>query len=90
MGSKNLAFKCDFPEQMFQMAHLLMMENKCANCYWNPSKIVRVLVQTKVWSLSVTLTLGLPEQLFQMAHLHMMENNNFFIVLTYFEIHPQL
>ena len=27
-------------EQMCQMAHLIMMENNCANSYWNPSKIV--------------------------------------------------
>ena len=63
------------PEQMFPMAHLLMMENNCANLYWNPSKIVGVMVPTKIWSSSVTLTLGLPEQIFQIAHLHVMVNN---------------
>ena len=61
------------PEQMFQLAYLLIMENNCAHLYWNPSKIVGVMVQTKIWPLSVSLTLGLPEQMFQMAHLHVME-----------------
>ena len=36
------------PEQMFQMAHVLMMENNCTNLYENPSKIVGVMVQTKI------------------------------------------
>ena len=40
------------------MAHLLMMENNCANLYWNPSKILGVKVQTKIWPSSVTLTLA--------------------------------
>ena len=63
------------PEQMFRMANLRIMENNCANLYWNPFKIVGVMVQTKIWPSSVTLTLGLPEPMFQMAHLHVMENN---------------
>ena len=67
----------DLSEWNLQMAHLFIMENKCANLYWNPSKIVGVTVRTKIWpsSVSVTLTLGLTEQMFEMAHLHVMENN---------------
>ena len=42
---------------------------------WNPSKIVGVLVRTKLWPSRVTLTLGIPERMFQMAHLNVMENN---------------
>ena len=45
-----------------------MMENNCVNLYWNPSKIVGVLVRTKIWPSSVTLILGLPERRFQMAY----------------------
>ena len=36
------------PEQMFQMAHLLKMENSCANLYRNPSKMEGVMVSTKI------------------------------------------
>ena len=46
-----------------------------SNLYLNPSNIVGVLVWTKIWPLSVTLTMGLPERMFQMAHLHVMENH---------------
>ena len=61
------------PEQMFQTAHLLMMENNCANLNWNPSKLVGVGVPTKIWLWSVTLVP--PERMFQMAHLPVIENN---------------
>ena len=27
------------PEQMFQMANLVLMENNCVNLYWNPTKL---------------------------------------------------
>ena len=60
-------------EQMFQTAHQLMIENTCANLYWNPSEIVGVMVRTKIWPPSVTLTLGLPKQMFQMAHVPVMQ-----------------
>ena len=63
------------PEWKFQMVHPLIMENNCANLYWNPLKIVGDMVRTKIWFSSVTLTVGLPEQMFQMAYLHVMENN---------------
>ena len=42
---------------------------------WNPSKFAGIMVRTKIWPSSVTLTLCLPEQMFQMAHLHIMVNN---------------
>ena len=51
------------------------MENNCAKLYRKPSKIVGVMVQTKIGLSSVTLTLALHEGMFQMAHLHVMENN---------------
>ena len=35
------------PKQMFQMTHLLMMKNDCANLYSNPSKIAGVMLGTK-------------------------------------------
>ena len=46
------------PEQMFQMAHLLMMENNYmyANVYCNPSEIVGVMVQSKLWPLTLNRT----------------------------------
>ena len=69
----NVTLTLGLPEQMFQMAHLLLIENNCANSYWNPSKIVGVMIRTKIWPSSVTL--GLTEQMFQMAHLHMKENS---------------
>ena len=37
----------DLPEQIFQMANPLKMENNCANPYQNPSKIVGIMVQQK-------------------------------------------
>ena len=36
-------------------------------------QILGVMVQTKIWSSSVTLTLDLPERMFQKVHLHMRE-----------------
>ena len=45
-------------------------ENNYASLYWNPSKIIGVMVRTKILPSSVTLTLSLPERIFQMAHLH--------------------
>ena len=39
----------------------------------DPPKIVPVMVQTKIWSSSVTLTLL--ERMLQIAHLHVIENN---------------
>ena len=57
------------------MVHLLMMEDNCANLYWNPSKLSGAMIRTKIWPSSVTLTLGLPEWMLQMVHVHIMENN---------------
>ena len=65
----------DLSEWNLQTAHLIMMENNCANLYRNLSKIAGVMVCTRIWPSSLTLTLDLPEQMFQMAHLHMMEND---------------
>ena len=52
-----------------------MIKNNCANLHWNLSKIAGVMVRTKIWPSSVTLTLGLPERIFQITHLPRMENN---------------
>ena len=49
--------------------------NTCANSYWNPSKIVEVMVEAKIWPSNMSLTLGLPERMFQMAHLHAIKNS---------------
>ena len=35
-----------------------MMENNCANLYWNPSKIVGVMVHTKKLTFKCDLDLG--------------------------------
>ena len=72
-------------ELNLQMAHLLLMENNCANFCLNPPKIAGVMVRTKKGPSRVTLTLGLPERMFQMAHLHVIENN----CVKLFEIHLQ-
>ena len=63
------------PEQMFQMANLLMMENNCAKFILKAIQVVGVIVRTKIWPSSVTLTLSLSKRMFQMAHMPMMENN---------------
>ena len=36
------------PEQMFQTAHLQMMENNCVNFFLNPSTITEVMIRTNV------------------------------------------
>ena len=77
----------DLPEWNLEMARPLMMENNFPNLFWNPYKIVGIMVQTKIWPSSMTLKLGLPEQMFQMAHLHMMKKKN---VSNYFVIHSQM
>ena len=57
------------------MALKLFKENNYVKSYQNPSEVVGVMVQTKIWPSKVTLTLGLPEPKFKMAHLYVMENN---------------
>ena len=73
---------CYLPEQMFQIALLLVMENICAKLIWNPWINVEVMARTSsiydhfiIWPSSVTLTFNLPKQMFQMALLLLKENN---------------
>ena len=69
------------PEQMFQMAFLLFIENICATLFWNPCIIVEVMARTSsiydliIWSSSLILTFKIPEQTFQMAFQILKENN---------------
>ena len=37
----------NLPDQMFQMAFLLLKENNCAKLFWNPSTNVQVMAWTK-------------------------------------------
>ena len=55
-------------------------------CRAHMTLIVEVMVQTKIWPLSVTLTLGLPDKCFKW-HIYIWWRT---IVSNYFEIHPQL
>ena len=64
----------NLPEQIFQMALLLLKDNNCANFFFNPWINVQVMAWTSsiyhhfiIWPSSVTLTINLPEQMFQMA-----------------------
>ena len=77
----------NLPEQIFQMAFLLVKENKCAKLFSNPRINVEVMAQTSsiydhfiIWPSTVTSNFNLPEQMFQMALLLLKENDcgNFF------------
>ena len=39
----NVALILNLLEQMFQMAHLTVMEVNCAKLFWNPSTVVEVM-----------------------------------------------
>ena len=72
----------NLPQQMFQMAPLLLEENNCAKLFWNPCVYVAVTAQTSsifyhyiIWPSSVTLTFNLPKQMFQMALIPLTEND---------------
>ena len=64
----------NIPDQIFQMALLLVKENKCAKLFWNPCINVHLMAQKSsrydhfiIWPSKVTLTFNLPEQWFQLA-----------------------
>ena len=61
----------DWPEQIFEMANLLMVANihKCRSCALGKLN----LSQFNIWLLRVTLTLDLPEEMIEMAYLLIME-----------------
>ena len=72
----------NLPEQMFQMAFLLLKENNCAKLFWNPCINVQVMARTSsiydhfiIWPSNLTLTFHLPEQMFQIALLLLKKNN---------------
>ena len=72
----------NLPEKMFQMALLLLEDNKRAKLFWNPCINVQVMARTSsiydhldLYLTPVTLTLNLPEKIFQMA-LFLLEDNN--------------
>ena len=73
-SSETLTF--NLPEQMFQMALLLLKDNNCACIH------IEVMAGTSsisdhfiIWPLGVTLTFNLPVQLFQIALLNPKDNN---------------
>ena len=75
-----LTFK--LPEKMFQMAHLLLGGNNCAELFWNPCINVQVMLRTSLiydhfdlYLTPVILTFKLPEKMFQMAHFLLGGNN---------------
>ena len=72
----------NLPEQMFQMALLLLKDNNWAKLFWNPLINVQVMAQTSsvydnfiIWPSIVTLTFNLPKQMFQKALLLLKDNN---------------
>ena len=71
----------NLPEQMFQMALLLLKDNNCTTLFWNPCINVQVMTQKSsvydiIWPSGMTLTFNLQEQMFQMALLLLKDNNN--------------
>ena len=81
MSPLSVTLTLDLPQQMFQMAHPIMMENNCAKLYWKPLVNVGVMLWTisiyadfKILPWSVNLTLDLPKHVLQMAHLVIKEN----------------
>ena len=74
----------NLPEQMFQMALLLVKENNCANYFEILKSMHKCRIMARTSSIydhfiirpsSVTLTFNLREKLFQMA-LHLLKENN--------------
>ena len=62
----------NLPEKMFQMALLLLEDNKCAKLFWNPCINVQVMAWTSsiydhfdLYLTPVTLTFNLTEKMFQ-------------------------
>ena len=82
----------NLPDQMIQLALLLLKMNNCAILFWNPCINIQVIARTSssydlffsFWLSSVTLTFNLPEEMFQMALLILRKTTvpNYFEILT--------
>ena len=79
-SSMTLTF--NLPEQIFQMALLLLKKKNYAKLFWKPCINIAVIDRTSsiydhfiIWPSRVTLTFNPPEQMFQMALLLLKENN---------------
>ena len=83
----------NLPEQIFQMALLLLKDKNCAKLFWYPCINVQVMAWTSsvydhllIWPSSVTLTFNWPKKCFKW-YFHSFWTTN---VPYYFEIHAQM